>query len=376
MGKPMRFLFLACTLLLAFEKTLYAQPSESEQLLQKYTELREGLVKDEEERRKVLSELYKVTHVMRKIQRRQEDLMAEKARVTEKIETAGKKIEELKERLILGRSKIAVRLRELYKFSGQTSMRLMFASQSMSEFDRNSKLLRILLDHDIKMMSQHRENIKRFGNQKTQMKQDMRRLAKLEIEIENQANDLVAQQAIKNRILQSFDEATLARLKNLEELRTNSNLQARGHLETAFFEKKGKLQPPVQGPIKQKYGTLKDTTSLARMRFKGNFFEVEEGAAVRSVHGGEVAFTGPVEGYGSTVIVSHGDHYYTVYGGLSTIDTHEGENVTSGEVIGSTGRGFHLFSAGLYFEIRHFSDPVNPSDWLAGRQISFLTNDN
>jgi murein hydrolase activator len=351
-----------------------AQLNESQEIEKRYNEIRQKLVKDEEERRKVLSELYKVTHVMRKMQHRHDDLMIEKNRLTEKISKAGEKIEQLRGELTQSRGLISNRLRALYKFNGQATMRLIFASQSMAELDRNYKMLKIVLDRDFKMISRHQVSLKKLARQKIQMKQDMSHLARLEKEIEREEDNLVVKQQAKNKILSGFDEATVQKLKSLEDLRTQSSVQARGAIEAAFFEKKGRLLLPVQGILKQKFGTLRDVTSTARLRFKGHFYEAVEGEPIRSIYSGEVSYAGIVDGYGPTVIVSHGDHYYSVYGGLSKLETQEGEKVLSNEVIGAAGRGFHLFDSGLYFEIRHFSDPVNPSEWLAEsrREVSFV----
>jgi murein hydrolase activator len=360
-----------------FSISTQAQVSETERIADKYKEIRQDLVKDEEERRKVLSDLYKVTSNIRKIQRRRDDLLFERNKTADRIKEAGDKIDRLKTQLDEGRKQIASRLRALYKFNGQGTMRLLFASQSMTELDRNVKLLRIVLDRDAGMFEKHQKSIQVFGAQKTRLKKDLSRLAQIEKEIEQQEDSLIAQQATKSRILQSFDKATIERLKSLEELRTLSSVQGRSDLEAAFFEKKGKLPAPVKGQVRQKYGLLKDSSSQARLRYKGQYFEAPLGEPVKSVYAGEVAFVGSVEGYGPTVVISHGDHYYSVYGGLSVSDIKEGQKVSASDVIGVAGQSYYLFSSGVYFEIRHFSDPVNPAEWItsSNRQITFVQED-
>ena len=42
---------------------------------------------------------------------------------------------------------------------------------------------------------------------------------------------------------------------------------------------------------------------------------------------GEVAFAGKLPGYGRTAIVDHGDHYYTVYGWLGSLNVENGEKI-------------------------------------------------
>lgn len=365
----MRTLF---ALLFLWNSLAYAQVDDAQKLAEKYQAIRKDLVKDEEERRKVLSDLYKVTHIIRKIQRRRDDLLYERNKVAQRIKDAGEKIELLKSRLNAGRAKVAGRLRALYKFNGQGQMRLLFASQSMAELDRNVKMLEIVLQRDTAMFERHQKGIKLYGEQQARLKRDLARLARLEREIETQEENLITQQETKSRILESFDEATTERLKSLESIRTLASVNGSSKLEAAFFEKRGKLEPPVKGTLRQRYGLLKDSTSSAKLRFKGHYYEAPEGEPVRAVSTGEVSFVGDVEGYGPTIIISHGDHYYSVYGGLSGVDLKEGAAVKPSQVIGVAGTGYYLFSSGVYFEIRHFSDPVNPADWIAssGRQVT------
>lgn len=352
-----------------------AQLVETE-LVEKYKTIKNNLVRDEEERRKVLSDLYKVTHNIKKIQRRRDDFVFERNRLATKIKEAGEKIEILKASLIKGREQIAQRLRGLYKFSGQGSLRLIFASQSIADLDRNTKMLKIVLDRDVSIFEQHKKSIKAYGIQKALMKRDLKKFAGIEKEIEQQEDALITQQETKSRILANFDETTVARLKDLESIRTLSSASGRG-LEAAFFEKKGKLQTPVQGQLRQRFGSLKDSSNGVRLRYKGHYYEAPMDQPVRAIYGGDVAFAGSIDGYGHTVVVSHGDHYYSVYGGLKKSEVAEGVKVAANEVVGTTGDGYYLFNSGVYFEIRHFSDPINPAEWLedSGRQISFIQED-
>jgi septal ring factor EnvC (AmiA/AmiB activator) len=85
------------------------------------------------------------------------------------------------------------------------------------------------------------------------------------------------------------------------------------------------------------------------------------GAAVRSVAAGRVAFADRYDDYGLTVIVDHGDHYYSVYANLGALDVHAGDSVTPGGRVGTVGgeRG-----NAMHFELRHNANAIEPSTWL------------
>jgi septal ring factor EnvC (AmiA/AmiB activator) len=94
------------------------------------------------------------------------------------------------------------------------------------------------------------------------------------------------------------------------------------------------------------------------------FFNIGSGAVVSSVYSGEIVAAQKLSGFGTVVVINHGGHYYSINGGLSRVEVNLGETITAERVIGSTGASHYLYGKGLYFEIRHFSDPLDPSDWL------------
>ena len=87
------------------------------------------------------------------------------------------------------------------------------------------------------------------------------------------------------------------------------------------------------------------------------------GAPVRSVAPGRVAFADTYDDHGITVILDHGDHYYSVYSNLGSAEVRTGESVSSGGRIGVVGAG-NGHGAALYFELRHNAATLDPSPWL------------
>jgi septal ring factor EnvC (AmiA/AmiB activator) len=86
------------------------------------------------------------------------------------------------------------------------------------------------------------------------------------------------------------------------------------------------------------------------------------GSPVRSVFPGRVAFADEYSDYGTTVILDHGDGYFTVSANLKVIDVRVGDDVGASSRIGSvgdTGEG-----SLLYFEIRRGTDTLNPAEWF------------
>jgi murein DD-endopeptidase MepM/ murein hydrolase activator NlpD len=86
------------------------------------------------------------------------------------------------------------------------------------------------------------------------------------------------------------------------------------------------------------------------------------GASVRSVAAGRVAFADTYDDYGLTVILDHGDHYFSVYGGLASADVRVGDAIAQGARVGAMGgSGGHGL---VYFELRHDAETIDPGPWL------------
>jgi septal ring factor EnvC (AmiA/AmiB activator) len=73
-----------------------------------------------------------------------------------------------------------------------------------------------------------------------------------------------------------------------------------------------------------------------------------------------------VDGFGQTLIVDHGDHYYTVYSHNETISVNVGDEVGQNQVVATVGSNPELSRDGIYFEVRHFSEPYDPQSWMKG----------
>lgn len=87
------------------------------------------------------------------------------------------------------------------------------------------------------------------------------------------------------------------------------------------------------------------------------------GTAVRSVAAGRVSFADRYDDYGLTVILDHGDRYYSVYASLGSVDVHVGDTTNAGARIGTVGTTDGT-SPRLYFELRHNAATLDPAPWL------------
>ena len=79
---------------------------------------------------------------------------------------------------------------------------------------------------------------------------------------------------------------------------------------------------------------------------------------------GTVVYAGWQNGYGNTIIISHGDGLKTRYAHLSSILVSNGQSVEQGTTIGKSGNTGNSTGPHLHFEILLDGEPVNPLNYL------------
>ena len=90
----------------------------------------------------------------------------------------------------------------------------------------------------------------------------------------------------------------------------------------------------------------------------------DTGDRVRAARSGEVILAGSRSGYGNTVVVYHGLGYSTLYAHLSRISVTVGDQVSSGDRIGSIGSTGLSTGPHLHFELRIDGEAVDPIPYL------------
>lgn len=88
------------------------------------------------------------------------------------------------------------------------------------------------------------------------------------------------------------------------------------------------------------------------------------GAPIYAAAAGTVSYAGVRAGYGNCVEVSHGNGLLTRYAHMSRIESHIGQAVKPGEVIGRIGSTGRSTGPHLHFEVRINDQAVNPRPFL------------
>jgi murein DD-endopeptidase MepM/ murein hydrolase activator NlpD len=95
-------------------------------------------------------------------------------------------------------------------------------------------------------------------------------------------------------------------------------------------------------------------------------FSVPMGTPIKAADGGVVEFAGRTDpdGYGTLIIVDHGNGLKTYYGHPSQINVKTGQKISQGQVIGQVGAEGDSTGPHLHFEVRRNGSPVDPMRYL------------
>lgn len=142
------------------------------------------------------------------------------------------------------------------------------------------------------------------------------------------------------------------------------NAPGGGDLTTADL---GSLDWPVSGRILFRFG--RDTLpSGAVIRRNGIGIGAPLGTPVKAVSSGRVMLVQRLGTYGLTIVLEHGNGYFSLYMQLGSATVQKDATVQKGETIGMVGGENSDQGPHLYFEIRGENQiALDPADWLRRR---------
>jgi len=206
--------------------------------------------------------------------------------------------------------------------------------------------------------------VKSLEKEEKRLKKDLLETKKAIVELDN----LIA------KIIKEEIERAAAEAKRLRELKAKTNKKAEETKETedaeanialsvSFEENKAKFPWPTEGFISQKFGRQRHPV-LKGIEIQNNGINIQTklGEEVKSIFNGEIREIAFVQGFGKTIIVSHGE-FFTVYSGLREVTVRKGQKITTNTQIGIIGANSEGVPE-LRFQIFQSMTPLDPQQWL------------
>ncbi|MFO7861996.1 MAG: peptidoglycan DD-metalloendopeptidase family protein [Desulfosalsimonas sp.] len=265
------------------------------------------------------------------------------------------------------------RIIALYKLCRLGRMNLLATAESASQLFLRKAAIERVVGHDEAVLQQMQEQKQELENVLAGLRDEREKQEQVVLEYEETLTRLAQKRNQRRQMIASLENRKSGRQQTLESLRdaaarlekTISALKTENESDDGdFASHRGLLKMPVQGKITSKFG--KTVTSDSGVMNYSNGLELSSarGEPVRAVFDGKVAYADWLRGYGQVVILSHGEHYHTVYAHISDLFCAQGETVKTGQVIATVGDTGSRGGPALYFEVRHQGKPVDPLKWI------------
>ena len=280
------------------------------------------------------------------------------------------------------------RLRMIYKRGPLHSVRVLLTSESFADLMNRYKYLNMVTRAERSMIDDVARLEQSLRRDQAELTATLQSLEQLRGEKESEYEQLSRAERQRQTTLRDFkvrETRTATRLDQLakeqakltdavaalERRRRNAESSSGTTASTLTTRDLGQLNWPVDGRLVYPFGPDARPNGIV-LKNQGIGIGAPAGTPVKTVEAGTVELAGPFPGYGSTVIVSHGGGYRTLYLYLKTISVTEGQAVTSGQVVGTVGGEQTPEGAHLEFQVRVPLRPgqieaVDPLTWLRTR---------
>ncbi len=272
---------------------------------------------------------------------------------------------------------LAEQVRAAYMSGSQEKIKLLLNQRSPATLGRLMAYYGYLNDYRAENIEIVTDAIRELASLRSQVAAEEARLADLAKMHYAELTELNTAQARRKKLLENLQDKLVDEGRQVERLSAQERDLSRLIVELTsilsdypisseepFTEHRGRLTWPVAGKLAHEFGQPRVGGQL---KWNGVVLEAPRGSEVRSVYHGRVVFADWLAGLGLLVIVNHGENYMTLYGYNETILKTTGDWVAPGDVIATVGDSGGQAQAGLYFEVRYGTKPLNPGRWVTRR---------
>ena len=312
--------------------------------------------------------------------------------VGDRIATNNIELVRTRERLRERNATLQRRLRDIYQMGSLHTVRVLLGADSFTDLLNRYRYLSMIATHDRSLVDRVAQLEDELLMHDMRLRQDFTELGRLRQSRVGEVAELRSIEGEHQRALERFrgrERQALSRLQQLEadesRMRDLIDQLERRRLEeerrrvvtgaglapTLLAADAGALDWPVEGSLVYSFGRERRPNGTI-LRWNGIGIGATAGTPVRAVKEGTVVLAGPFEGYGPSVVLSHGDGFYTLYLYLEDVGVVEGRRVEAGQVVGTVGGTDTPEGPHVEFQVRapqgggspQAQDPLN---WLRER---------
>ena len=288
-------------------------------------------------------------------------------------------------------NRYAKRVTRTYKKGRLSDLEKLLDAKSWRQAVYRAKYIKIISEHDRSLADDIRRNLVEIDAKRTVLERELTDIRKIDKEKLSRKKWLEQRRRVRNKelgnlkrdrqkmsvalnqrkkaaqqmesIISRLDRERVARIAELERRRKEMELLG----SVPFKELKGKLPWPIEGKVISRFGTYQNPNLKTVTENTGIDIHGSEGTEVKSIYDGIVTTVTYIRGYGNTVILDHGDGFYSVYTHVMDVEVEENSYVNARDIIAHVGDSGSLEGTKLHFEIWGNKDKLNPELWLKKR---------
>ena len=288
-------------------------------------------------------------------------------------------------------NRYAKRVTHTYKKGRLSDLEKLLDAKSWRQAVYRAKYIKIISEHDRSLADEIRRNLVEIEAKRTVLERELTDIRKIDKEKLSRKKWLEQRRRVRNKelgnlkrdrqkmsvalnqrkkaaqqmesIISRLERERVARIAELERRRKEMELLG----SVPFKELKGKLPWPIEGKVISRFGTYQNPNLKTVTENTGIDIHGSEGTEVRSIYDGIVTTVTYIRGYGNTVILDHGDGFYSVYTHVMDVEVEENSYVNARDIIAHVGDSGSLEGTKLHFEIWGNKDKLNPELWLKKR---------
>ena len=358
--------------------TFAVSQSDKNALQNKINNAKSELKNNQNSQRDAKSELENLTIQVMDAENELDSLKAELSELESSIETKESEITEKQAEIKRKEKLLQERIVALYEAGDSTYLDVLLGSDSLLDFLSKYEIVQQIVDADTALITDLDNDKKSLENEKAELETSKAKVKELKDQQEIKSNELKILKKNKQSEVDKLSDEEKSKQSEIDKYNTameevNRQLSEIGKDAQERLDRDGvKFDGSFIWPCNNKY-----VTSRMKWRWGRWHKGIDIGARYENVYASASGYayneTNP-GGYGTYIMIFHGDGYATLYGHLNSSHIRNGQYVSQGQVIATSGNSGGSTGAHLHFEIRHSTSIsnffgnnwLNPLDYLPG----------